>query len=267
MPKIKIVFSDIDGTLLNSTHQITPLTQQAIRALEHAQIPFVIVSARGPSGITPIMWEYGFQCPIICYSGALILSENGQVLFQKGFQKRTAKAIIELAEQRQFDLSWCLFSFDEWIVKDRSDPRIVREEKIVKAESKQGPLETIAGDDVHKILCICNPRQILTIEQELKKAFPHLSIAKSADHLLEIMERGVTKAAAVKQFCQMRQIAPADTAAFGDNYNDLEMLQTVGHGFFMENAPAELKRLFPCHTKDNDHDGIFFALRKMGLDL
>ena len=81
MPKIKTVFSDIDGTLLNSTHQITPLTQQAIRALEHAQIPFVIVSARGPSGITPIMREYGFQCPMICYSGALILSENGQVLF------------------------------------------------------------------------------------------------------------------------------------------------------------------------------------------
>ena len=60
----RIVFSDVDGTLLNSRQEITPLTERAIKALKEKGIPFVITSARSPSGIYPILNEYGFNCPI-----------------------------------------------------------------------------------------------------------------------------------------------------------------------------------------------------------
>lgn len=57
----KIIFSDIDGTLLNSEHKITPLTQSAIQKLKEKNLPFVIISARSPSGIYPILQEYDFK--------------------------------------------------------------------------------------------------------------------------------------------------------------------------------------------------------------
>ena len=82
-----IVFSDIDGTLLSSDLTITPQTLRAIRQLQARQIPFVIISARSPSGIYPILTAHGFNCPIVAYSGALALDENRQVLTIRAFPR------------------------------------------------------------------------------------------------------------------------------------------------------------------------------------
>lgn len=261
----RVVFSDIDGTLLNSEHKITPLTEQAIKKLKSRKIPFVIISARSPSGIYPILDEYGFSCPIISYSGALILDENRNVLFHKGIKKSNVKKLIEFIESSQFDMSWCIYSLDEWIVKDKSDPRIIREENIVKAEAVQGDVNSITDDEINKILCICNPEKILEIEEKLKEAFPDYSIVKSSDILLEIMESGITKATAVQALCSIWDIPLSEAVAFGDNYNDIEMLEAVGGGILMGNAPAQLKERIKIQTNDNDHDGIYYGLLKMNL--
>ena len=121
----RIIFSDVDGTLLNSVHRITPKTLEALKKLEKENIPFVIVSARGPSGIYPFFQEYGLSCPIIAYSGALILDEERKVLFHRGMDRKKVKAILDFMEERRLDLTWCLYSFDQWIVKEKDDPRVL----------------------------------------------------------------------------------------------------------------------------------------------
>ena len=97
------------------------------------------------------------------------------------------------------------------------------------------------------------------------EAFPGYSIVRSADTLLEVMAGGVTKAWGVRQACAHYGISLEEAAAFGDNYNDMEMLQAVGRGFLMGNAPRELLERFPRHTADNAHDGVGQALRQLGL--
>lgn len=261
----KIVFSDIDGTLLNSRHQLTPLTERAIKGLAAKNIPFVIVSARSPSGIYPILREYGLSCPIIAYSGGLILDEAGKALFHRGFPKETARKVTAFLDGGGFDLTWCIYSFDQWIAKDKTDPRVMEEEAIVRAESEQGDVDSVTEDTVSKILCLCAPGQITALEAALKAAFPALSIVKSSDILLEVMAAGVNKAAAVETLCSLWEIPVEESAAFGDNYNDLEMLQAVGRGVLMGNAPQGMKEQIPVHTQDNDHDGIYHALVQMGL--
>lgn len=119
-----IVFSDIDGTLLSSDLTITPRTLCAIRHLQARQIPFVIISARSPSGIYPILTAHGFNCPIVAYSGALALDENRQVLAHQGFSKAVAREMIDFMQQSAFDLSWNAFSFDDWVVASRADARL-----------------------------------------------------------------------------------------------------------------------------------------------
>ncbi len=261
----KIVFSDVDGTLLNSEHRITALTEKAIRELKKKGIPFVIISARSPSGIYPILNEYDFRCPIVSYSGALILDQNREVLFHRGIEKSNAKRMIEFIESNQLDMSWCAYSLDEWIVKDKNDARIVREETIVKAKAAQGSIDSITDNAVNKILCICNPKKIVEIEERLKEAFPSYSIVKSSDILLEIMENGISKADAVHTLCSLWDIPLENAVAFGDNYNDVEMLEAVGYGFLMGNAPDELKQRIKAYTCDNNNDGIYYALLKMNL--
>ena len=153
-----------------------------------------------------------------------------------------------------------------WIVKSKQDPRILREESIVHASAVKGTIHMLPDTaKVGKILCMCNPDRILEIEQALKAEFPELSIAKSSDILLEIMPNGVTKSSAVKTLCELWNIPLTDTVAFGDNYNDIEMLETVRMPFLMGNAPKELKGRFPNVTDSNDEDGIYKALKQIGL--
>ena len=259
---IKIIFCDVDGTLLNSSHIITPLTRQKI--LELNDIPFVIVSARSPSGIYPIQRKNGICCPIIAYSGALIQDEKGQVIYQKGMNYSLAEEIICFIEEKKLSLTWCLYSGDRWIVRDKCDPKVQREEEIVEAEAEEGSVRSLAkGQDVHKILCICDPGTIDEIESQIKAAFPDVNAVKSSDILLEIMDKNVSKAGAVSRLCQHLGLSLEEAAAFGDNYNDLDMLAAVGYGVVMGNAPAIIQARFEHVTDDNDHDGIAKELMRI----
>ena len=83
-----------------------------------------------------------------------------------------------------------------------------------------------------------------------------MEAVKSSDILLEIMAKGISKADALGRFCDHLGVSPQDTVAFGDNYNDVEMLEAAGRGYVMGNAPEEILQRFPLHTADNDHDGI-----------
>ena len=76
----------------------------------------------------------------------------------------------------------------------------------------------------------------------------------------------MNKAKGIRKFCELFSIATEDSVAFGDNYNDLEMLYTVGCGILMGNAPVAILETFPGKvTLDNNHDGIPVALKDLGL--
>ena len=87
MDDLKIVFSDVDGTLLDSRQEITPRTLRALKLLQKKEIPFVIISARSPSGIEPIVRKYGLRCSIVSYSGSLILNEERQIIYHRGMSR------------------------------------------------------------------------------------------------------------------------------------------------------------------------------------
>ena len=79
------------------------------------------------------------------------------------------------------------------------------------------------------------------------------------------MQSGVTKSSAVKALCELWEIPLEDMVAFGDHYNDVEMLETAGMSFLMGNAPEELKQRFHNVTDSNDEDGIYHGLAKIGM--
>jgi len=259
-----VIFSDVDGTLLDSRKQVLPQTRDSILALKDQDIRFVIVTARPPMGVYPILKKNGFSCPIVAYGGGLLLDEDGTVLGSTTMPTQTAADIIAFVEEKRFPLAWNLYSGDQWLVRNLSDPRVCREAAIVEAQPSQGDVSTLApGQGVHKILCICDPEHLLAIEAAVREHFPEVSVAKSSDILLEIMPKGVNKALAVHALCEAWQVSPADCAAFGDNYNDVEMLDAVGTPVIMGNAPEVLRARYARVAPDNDHDGIAVMLKEL----
>lgn len=260
-----IVFSDIDGTLLHSDHQMSVATKEAILSLQAKDIPFVIVSARSPSGIYPILKKNDFTCAIIAYSGGLILNEAHQVIASQGFAISYAKEMIAFMKEQGFDLTANIYSGDDWIVEKR-DERVLREEHIVEAKARVASFDDLNDDmSVNKILCMCNPDYTNDIEKALKERFKDVVISKSSDILIEINALGITKAHAVEMLCDYYHCPIDQAIAFGDNYNDLSMLEAVGHPYLMANAPQALLEKLPTHTLSNDEDGLVYALKQLQL--
>lgn len=261
MKKYKVIFSDIDGTLLNSQHRISKRTLEALQKWTDKGNDLVLTSSRGVSGIMPIVNRYGLHCSIIALGGAVILNSDHEVLLEKGMSQEQAKRIAQYVETNNLPVSWCIYSTNKWIVKSMSDPKIRKEASIVEAEPTHQGYDVLKEDEVvGKVLLICDHETINEIQRDMKLAFPDFSITKSSDVLLELLPHGISKASAVQAFCEEKRISLEQTIAFGDNYNDLEMLSAVALPIVMGNAPQEIKEKYAAVTLDNNSDGIAYAL-------
>lgn len=103
------------------------------------------------------------------------------------------------------------------------------------------------------------------IEAVLQEKFPQLNIVRSSDILIEIMNKDVSKANGIEVLLRHLNMIPAQAIAFGDNYNDLDMLELAGVGVAMNNAPDDVKKTASAVTDDNNHDGIYKFLQKIKL--
>lgn len=121
-------------------------------------------------------------------------------------------------------------------------------------------MELEKQDRIHKLLLMGEPSLMGELENTLKAQYPHLSIAQSAPYFIEIMAPGIEKGKSAKTLADYLDISLADSIAFGDNYNDLNLLEIVGKGFVMANAPKDLQERIGNVTQDNDNDGIYYAL-------
>lgn len=262
----RIVFSDADGTLLDSGQRMLADTLYSIRELKRRDIHFVIVSARSPEGIHTILKNNGFTSPLIAFSGALVMDENMKLLHSEGLSKDTAAKVIRYAEKNCHDCVWNLYTAERWITEDATDPRVVKEESIVGTHAEEGSPDMLPVDAcIGKVLLMCRHDQILDIERRIRAVFPSLSVTRSSSSLIEIMHGGVSKRSAAEFLCRRYGISMESAAAFGDSYNDREMLEAVGMPFLMGNAPEELKKEFSLSLTDsNDENGIYNALVSIG---
>ena len=136
----------------------------------------------------------------------------------------------------------------------------------MKVQATPTTIEQIAKlQGVHKGLIMGEPEDLDRMQAELTAKYPDLTFVRSSKILLEIVLKGVSKASAVRIVAQEYGVDLKNCIAFGDNYNDEDMLEEVGYPFLMGNAPAELKQKFaPAQiTADNNHDGVAKALAKI----
>ena len=261
------VFCDIDGTLISTKLKILPKTLAAIQYLGRNGIPFTIASARGPRSVGLLTAEYDIRAFVIAYSGGQIFDEKGNVLWQKGMTRDDAEKIIRFAPLTGIDSIWSVFIPGAWITQDAADHRITEDEEVVRVQAVQGRIEDIPAETpVFRIVFFTEDKESGdSLALLLKKEFPDSHVTKSWFNMVEVMEGSVTKAGAVVRLCHLLGKKPENAVAFGDNYNDEEMLRAVGHGVLMANGPEDLKKRIQFITENNDREGIANELQRIGL--
>lgn len=262
----KLIFSDIDGTLINNELKVMPKTRDAIRHQIINGNIFIPASARLPKGIMTAVGQILKVFPMIAYNGALALDETGRALITRFFNAKEAAEICRYVEEQNSGAAWNIYSGYVWYCSEEKSPRVKNEERIVDVKATPttiNQLEKLQG--VHKGLIMGDSADLDRMQEELTAKYPDLTFVRSAENLLEIVLKGVSKASAVKIVAQEYGVDLQNCIAFGDNYNDEDMLEEVGYPFLMGNAPAELKQKFAPEqiTADNNHDGVAKALAKI----
>lgn len=255
----KAVFSDVDGTLLNSYHQIPQETIETVQKLAERGIPFILVSARMPKGIWPLQHILGIKAPIICYSGALVLDESGRILFDSGLDEISFVKIRNHIAERFKDICCSFYSGNDWFVDDKNNPWIIQESKITGILPKADEFG-LRNKTIHKLLCIGQPEEINKLEQFLKLRYSFLNIYKSKETYLEIISAKSSKSLAIKILQDKFELLQKELIAFGDHYNDIDMLNYAGLGIAMGNSPNVVKDSADLVTDSNDNDGVTKAL-------
>lgn len=270
MGEYKMLCLDIDGTLLNSNHRITEKTMKAIRSLSVEKgVPVILVSARMPRGIRFLQNELGIDRPMICYSGALILDDDGPgnaVSLDKTIAASDIGRVYVEAERHAVHAS--LYKADDWYV-EVMDEWALQESQITGCEPIQTGFPELlrrwkkAGTGANKILCMGQPDAIQRVESALKAMNETvLTIYRSKPSYLEIMAPQVTKSAAIDFLRRRWNVEQRQIVAIGDNYNDLNMIEYAGLGVAMGNAPVQVKRLADDITFSNDEDGVAAIIYK-----
>ena len=259
---MKIFFSDLDGTLLNSKKVITPKTADAIDTwLSNGNI-LALSSGRPLNSILEVIQANNLNRSgvyAIAFNGAQIYNVNEEkIISTKSLSPELAKDIINTVKMRNY---YCHTYDNSHIIVSKTAPETVFYTKTIHLPVRE--LEHFPEDIETapcKILCIdLNDNNTLSdFGIELEKTYKGLiTCVKSNPHLLEIFPISSGKGAAVTDFCKLMNVSKKDTLASGDEQNDLSMLNEVQISIAMKNGNDILKHNATIISEtDNDNDGL-----------
>lgn len=268
---LKAICSDIDGTLLNSERLLSAKLIATVSSIS-PEIPFFLASARMPEAMRHLLQDLNrSKEPLIAYNGALVLDAAGNELESITIPITLVQEIVQLALSEGLHLS--LFHGENWFTQEH-DYWASREIQNTKVNPIwKSPLEVIENwtarnYGAHKVLCMGEPSKIDLLNQTLlHRLGTHLHLYRSKDTYLEIAPKSISKATGLKKILDHGYtIKMNEVVAFGDGYNDIDLLQQVGWGVAVENAFPEVKAVANEITQHHKEDGVASILARIFLE-
>ncbi len=259
----KILCSDLDGTLLSSKSDVSQFTIFEIARIRD-KTRIILVSARMPRAMLYLQRRLGIlDQPIVCYNGALVLHRDMEIS-SSIIQMQHLWDIHHLAQLHFTKLG--LYYKDEWFVEENTE-RVRKEIRYTQST----PIFRDTSDTLkdweerkigaHKIMLMGNKTTSDILFPLLEKQFGgDLHLYRSNDTLIEIAPKSVSKLTAIKNLLAADE-SLSDVIAFGDNYNDVEMLEHCGYGVAVANAREEVKAIADDTTLPNNEDGVAYFIK------
>lgn len=269
---IRMVFMDLDGTLLTSQKTISPHTRHVLQMAADRGIEIVPATGRFCRGIPPVVRELPFIRYVVAMNGAEILDlQEKRVLFRSGLAYEDVERLMAYMDTLpviydcfQDGWGWMDAVFYRKIRQYIQDPHTAE-----MVETLRTPVQDLRASICEKSGPVCKMQMFFADRtrriQELERAprlFPTLSVSTSIVNNIEFTSPQTHKGAALKTLCAHLKIAQEETAAFGDDFNDISMLQSAGTGVAMANASESVKLAADRITGANDEDGVASVLEE-----
>jgi Cof subfamily protein (haloacid dehalogenase superfamily) len=261
MTAIKLVVSDVDGTLLTRDKRITDAARAAVAKLRAANIGFTIVSSRPTIGMTFLIEPLALSLPFGSFNGSSIVDPQLlRPIVQHLIPAETTRRAIDLLEQ--FGVEIWLFTNEQWLIRDPHGEYVGHEQRAIKHDpAVVGSFAPWLNGACKIVGASSDPALLMRCEAAMRQAVgTEATAVRSQTYYLDITPPGHDKGTFVTAMEARLGISPEAVATIGDMQNDLPMFARSRVSFAMGNAADEIKRLTTHVTASNEEDGFAKAI-------
>lgn len=258
---IKLVVSDIDGTLIDETEVLSQKAVELAQYLKNHNVMFTIATGRAEYIAEDFVKQLGIDIPYIACNGATIISGR-QVLERIQIALLPLRGIIERADREGLSIIYSIdgyekvYRFTTWVVSQQRDfDRYHQEHRFSESEWASLMVDKITIMDDTLAGCIA---QYDALCAQLP---PDYGYTRYLDRAVEVVSAAATKGNAMRTLISRLGILPQEVLAAGDHQNDIEMITTAGVGVAVGNATEELKSVADYVAVGCNVDGLFEAVR------
>lgn len=256
---VKLICSDIDGTILNSERKLSKKTISEIGKLKN-KLPIVLISSRMPSAMRHLQKQLDIQNqPIVAYNGGLIfvgddIKQSTTIPFEfvreiVGFNTQNIHLSL------YYNDDWFVPQMDHWAKREINNTKVNPTVKTNEDVLKLWETDNIGA---HKIMCMGDGKLVGKFYDELAEKLPEdLHLYRSKETYIEIAPKQISKKSAIEFLIASEfDLDMTEVLSFGDNYNDIEMLQACGLGIAVGNAKEEVKLVADEIIGNAKEDGV-----------
>ncbi len=258
---LRLVATDLDGTLLHTDGTVTERTRRALTAVEDKGVEVVFVTGR-PVRWMEHLWEHvGGHGLAVCSNGGIVYDVHARAVSRaRGIPPAVGCKVADVLREAVPGTTFALEKTEGFAREPGFLPRVPPADEV-----PVGPLEEIFDDRVVKLLARHEDADPEEFWAEVDSHVGHLVTTtwSSLGALVEMSAAGVTKASTLELLCMERGIAADEVVAFGDMPNDLAMLQWAGTSYAMANAHPSVLELAAHTAPANEQDGVAVVLEEL----
>jgi Cof subfamily protein (haloacid dehalogenase superfamily) len=257
---IRLLLSDVDGTLVPRDKVLTERSLQAVKDLRDAGILFALTSSRPPRGLQMYVGPLQLTTPISAFNGGMIIDPGQHVLAEHTIDDEVVATIIGLLDAD--DVSVWVYRGAEWYIRDLDGPHVRREAEVCQFQPLTVANFRDVSDGVAKIVGTSDDVDALTrartaIQAEVGE---RVSATNSQSYYLDITNPRANKGAVVDFLSSKFDIPTSAIATMGDAHNDVSMFQRSGLSIAMGNAEPDVKAAALEVTSSNEEEGFARAV-------
>lgn len=283
---IKLIASDMDGTLLNSNHKIPQNNIELIKFAQKNGIEFVVATGRAYYEALPSLNDENIKCDVISFNGGIIYDKNGNIINITPMKLKDLYYTIEIL--KSLDISYQLYTkntiytksietditaYIDLIRANGEEPNEQHLRQEAKNRLALGHITEVDNIELYlnqednpaiKVIGISNDLEKLKHATELLSGNENISVTSSGANNVEIMDKKATKGEALKIVADIHDINLKNAIAIGDNLNDQAMLDIVEYSIAMKNGNKELQKTAKFITeKTNSEGGVADTVMKL----
>lgn len=262
---VKLLVSDVDGTLLDSHKELTDRVRQSVLRVKEAGVLFTIISARPPRAVKFLIEALNLTEPIACFNGALLCTPSYEILSQTMMERNDASKVATTILEQGLDL-W-MFRGAEWFVSKLNGPHVDSHVKYLNRQPRYLGQDYTMCSVANKLVGVSdNFTAVKRCESTvLECCGDRISATRSADYYLDVTHRDANKGCAVEQLANLLNIPLENVATIGDMPTDSLMFAKSGTSIAMGNASDDVKATAKFTTSSNAVDGFADAMDKIIL--